>query len=77
MSDYCKGCRYDPAKRTGEDACPFSTFYWNFLMRNERSFRHNRRMAFPMKNLKSIDKNERKRIRERAETLRRELGIES
>jgi deoxyribodipyrimidine photolyase-related protein len=76
MSDYCKGCRYDPTKRTGDDACPFSTFYWDFLMRNERSFRDNRRMAFPMKNLKSIGKSERRQIRDRAAELRRELGID-
>jgi deoxyribodipyrimidine photolyase-related protein len=75
MSDYCRQCRYDPTKRTGDDACPFSTFYWDFLMRNERSFQDNRRMTFPMKNLQSIDDDERKRIRDRAATLRRDLGI--
>lgn len=27
MSKYCRNCRYDPTKRTGAEACPFSTFY--------------------------------------------------
>jgi deoxyribodipyrimidine photolyase-related protein len=25
MSDYCKRCRFDPAKRTGPGACPSTT----------------------------------------------------
>ena len=31
MSDYCGGCRYDPRKRVGDDACPFTAGYWAFL----------------------------------------------
>ena len=33
MSDYCGGCRYDPRKRLGEDACPYTAGYWAFLDR--------------------------------------------
>jgi deoxyribodipyrimidine photolyase-related protein len=45
MSDSCKGCRFDPKKRTGEDACPFTTLYWDFLARNEDALSGNHRMA--------------------------------
>jgi deoxyribodipyrimidine photolyase-related protein len=45
MSDSCKGCRFDPKKRTGDDACPFTTLYWNFLARNADSFSNNHRMG--------------------------------
>jgi deoxyribodipyrimidine photolyase-related protein len=31
MSDYCGGCRYDPSRRTTDDACPFNYLYWTFL----------------------------------------------
>lgn len=45
MSDSCKGCAYDPKKRTGPTACPFSTLYWDFLDRHDERFRKNHRMA--------------------------------
>ena len=45
MSDSCKPCRFDPKKRTGDDACPFTTLYWDFLARNEAAFSGNHRMG--------------------------------
>ncbi len=44
MSDYCRGCRYDPKETLGESACPFNALYWGFLARNERKLRSNMRM---------------------------------
>ena len=43
MSDYCSGCIYDPKKRTGDNACPFTTLYWDFLDRNENRLSGNPR----------------------------------
>ena len=45
MSNYCGPCEYDPKKRTGETACPFTTLYWDFLARNREEFKGNHRMA--------------------------------
>lgn len=45
MSDYCGGCRYDRTRRTGEDACPFTTLYWDFLARHADRFARNPRVA--------------------------------
>ena len=45
MSDHCKGCRYDRKKRTGDDACPFTTLYWDFLLRHDERFVRNPRMS--------------------------------
>jgi len=45
MSDYCKDCVYDRTQRTGEDACPFTTLYWDFLARHEDRFARNARVA--------------------------------
>ncbi|MDW3214577.1 MAG: cryptochrome/photolyase family protein [Ilumatobacteraceae bacterium] len=45
MSDSCRGCRFDPKQRTGDDACPFTTLYWDFLARHADRFAGNHRMA--------------------------------
>jgi deoxyribodipyrimidine photolyase-related protein len=44
MTDYCGGCRFDPRKRVGEDACPFTAGYWWFLDRNRERLEGNHRM---------------------------------
>lgn len=54
MSNYCKGCTYDPKLRTGELACPFTNLYWNFLSENESEFTKNHRMFQQMSGLKRL-----------------------
>jgi deoxyribodipyrimidine photolyase-related protein len=71
MSTYCKGCRYSPGVRTGEDACPFTTLYWDFLSRNRPTLEANRRMGPVLGHLDRMDDGERRAIRERAQALRR------
>lgn len=70
MSPCCKGCRYDPAERTGDDACPFTTLYWDFLMRHEDTLASNQRMALQVKNLARLDGAERQAVRDRAAAIR-------
>ena len=45
MSDYCGDCRYDPRRRLGPDACPFTAGYWAFLDRHADRFAASPRMA--------------------------------
>ena len=45
MSDYCGGCRYDPKVRVGEDACPFTAGYWDFLAGTGSELGGNQRMC--------------------------------
>jgi deoxyribodipyrimidine photolyase-related protein len=45
MTQYCKSCVYDPKKRVGEDACPFTTLYWDFLDTHRERFVKNHRMS--------------------------------
>ena len=66
MSDYCRGCRYRPKERTGADACPFTTLYWDFLARHAERFARNPRMAMPLKNLQRFSAEERAAISQRA-----------
>jgi deoxyribodipyrimidine photolyase-related protein len=70
MSNYCAHCRYDPDAATGEDACPFTTLYWDFLDRHEDRLSGNPRMNFQLANLRRKDASERTAISERAEDLR-------
>ena len=75
MSNYCKNCRFNPKTRADVDSCPFNTFYWEFLMRNEEALGKNHRMAMSYRNLKRINSDEKKKIRERAADLRATFGI--
>jgi deoxyribodipyrimidine photolyase-related protein len=51
MSDYCRGCPYDPKHRTGDDACPYTAGYWAFLHRNRDALAGNHRMKQPLAGL--------------------------
>ena len=54
MSNYCKGCAYDPKLRTGDEACPFTNLYWNFLSENQERFARNHRMFQQLNGLKRL-----------------------
>jgi deoxyribodipyrimidine photolyase-related protein len=71
MSPHCKGCRYDPAHRSGDSACPFTTLYWDFLMRHEARLAKNPRMALQVKNLARLTGAQRQAVNERAAAIRR------
>ncbi|PDH31084.1 MAG: cryptochrome/photolyase family protein [Puniceicoccaceae bacterium MED-G30] len=70
MSNYCKVCPKNPAKRTGPDACPFSTLYWDYLSRHESALRKNQRMSLQVRNLDRIEDAEREAIQLSANEIR-------
>jgi deoxyribodipyrimidine photolyase-related protein len=70
MGNACASCRFDPAKATGEAACPFTTLYWDFLLRHETLLRGNQRMALQVKNVARLSAAERAAIRARALAIR-------
>ena len=70
MSNYCSHCRYDPGEATGDDACPFTTLYWDFLDRHEERLSGNPRMNFQLANLRRKDASELEAISERVEEVR-------
>ncbi len=77
MSNHCAGCRYDPKARRGEEACPFTVFFWDFLDRHEANFRANPRMSMMLRNLDRIAADERDDIRETADRLRHQFGMQN
>jgi len=77
MSDYCNGCFYDPALKTGARACPFNSLYWNFLIENEKRLKGNPRMAMPYASLARMTAARRAEIQQDAAAFRHEIGIDS
>ncbi len=70
MSNYCSHCPYDPAESTGPKACPFTTLYWDFLMRHEKMLSGNPRMIMQVINLTRIQPAKKQAIQEQAEAVR-------
>lgn len=72
MSNFCSGCKFDHRRRTGGDACPFTTLYWEFMDRHHDLLKDNSRMKFAVKNLEKLKgkPGELEAIRERARQLR-------
>ena len=75
MSEHCSSCRFRPDRRTGEDACPFSAMYWDFLDRNSERLAGNHRLSMPLRQLAKIEADELAEIRSRARAARSELGM--
>jgi deoxyribodipyrimidine photolyase-related protein len=67
MSNYCAGCKYKPDKKIGDDACPITTLYWNFLDQHEKEFASQPRTALMVRNLQRLSEHERKAIRQQAD----------
>ena len=44
MTNYCGGCKFDPKIRLGDNACPITAGYWNFLSINQAKLAGNQRM---------------------------------
>jgi len=66
MSNHCASCQFDPAQSTGPSACPYTTMYWDFLMRHEKLLATNPRMAMQLKNLSRLDGDSRNAIARQA-----------
>lgn len=77
MSNYCKSCRFNPSKATGEEACPFTTLYWDFLARHQDELTENTRMQLQLKNLNRKSADEIIAIRKQAKEFRVHLCGES
>ncbi len=54
MSDHCGRCRFDPKKRLGPDACPFTAGYWAFTHRHADLLAANMRTARAVSSMRRL-----------------------
>lgn len=66
MSNHCRNCRYDPKQRTGPQACPFTTLYWDFLARHEDELAASPRTALMVRNLQRLGEEQKRAVAETA-----------
>jgi deoxyribodipyrimidine photolyase-related protein len=69
MSDHCRTCRYDVKQRTGPDACPLNSLYWDFLARHEKALSNNQRLWRMYDGWRRFSEDEQARIRTQAATF--------
>jgi len=74
MSNYCRDCRYDVSKRSGEGACPMNVLYWDFLSRHRDRFTNHPRMRMMLKHVDAIPPDELAQIQREAEAFRDEVA---
>ncbi|MEO0793711.1 MAG: cryptochrome/photolyase family protein [Verrucomicrobiota bacterium] len=75
MSNYCRNCRFNPKKATGDDACPFTTLYWDYLARHRDSLKSNRRMSLQLRNLDRKPEDELDAIQSRAASIKKDPAM--
>ena len=74
MSNYCSGCQYKPDVRFGENACPVTTLYWNFLIKHRQQFDGNPRTRLMTANLKKISDDDQAAIVQHAQLVLNNLN---
>ena len=62
MSNHCKGCKFNPAESIGDNACPFTTLYWDYLHKHADTLAKNPRMVMQLKNLHRLSEEKREAI---------------
>lgn len=76
MSDYCSNCVYNHRKRTGENACPFNFFYWDFLSRHYQKLKSLGRMNLVLSHLSRLDETELNKIQTLAQEWRKKIFLD-
>jgi deoxyribodipyrimidine photolyase-related protein len=75
MSNYCKGCPYNPKEKLGPSACPFTTLYWRFVGYHQDLMKANPRTALMLKHWEKLDEGELNALEAREIAIRQELGF--
>lgn len=75
MSNYCAGCRYKPDVRYGDQACPVTTLYWNFLIKHQVALSQNPRSRLMTANLSKISPEDQRSIQMYAQDVLNNIDL--
>lgn len=67
MGNHCSTCTYNHKAKTGENACPFNSLYWNFLDIHRQQLSGNRRMTMMYRVWDKFPEKTKTEIRDQAE----------
>ncbi|MCL1039554.1 cryptochrome/photolyase family protein [Shewanella submarina] len=70
MSDYCSGCSFNVKARSSEDACPFNSLYWAFMVQHREKFNRNPRIGMIYRNWDRLDEGEQQATLARASAIK-------
>ena len=73
MSNFCKGCQYNPDDTLGDKACPFNALYWDFLSRNRDKLFNNLRLSYAYATWDKFSKTKQEEIKKKATTILQEV----
>jgi hypothetical protein len=71
----CAHCGFNPDAPFGETSCPFSTLYWDFLLRFGSRLEHHPRFALQLGALARLSPGDRAMLRQRAMAIRLNNGL--
>lgn len=75
MSNYCDRCQYKPEIQFGENACPITTLYWNFLLKHQNALEKNPRTRLMTAHLSRISDDNKVMIKAHANRLLSDLDV--
>ena len=73
MSDYCAGCSYSKTKKTGANACPFNSLFWNFYQNNRDKLENNPRIGFVYRTLDKMNAQKKSDLFDQADQYLKKL----
>ncbi|MGI2260948.1 cryptochrome/photolyase family protein [Shewanella sp. GXUN23E] len=70
MSDYCDRCHFNVKHRSSENACPFNSLYWAFMLQHRAVFSQNPRIGMIYRNWDRLDEAEQQATLVRAREIK-------
>ena len=67
---HCARCPYQPGVKVGPRACPYTTLYWDFLLRHRTRFARHPRLGAQVRHLDRLSAQETRAIQSQAQALR-------